>query len=265
MAKVEPSERILIRASMTCETGLHIGAEQDSTEIGGVEAPVVRDPLTLEPYVPGSSLKGSLRSNSERRAFVRKGMPTGFFNKRMSPRNAPDVFHHECNEPDCLPCRLFGASASREVGENRPARLIVRDAKMTNVSTFSNAGLDSISEVKNENTLDRITSAASPRKIERVPRGAQFLVELVYRADEPADLEVDLQEILTCLSVLADDYLGGSGSRGYGKVSFSDLSVERRPVVYYEGKVGDSEAMRGKWQTLKDAQASIKSLLGDGR
>lgn len=257
-------ERILLSATVTCETGLHIGTQQDSAEIGGMYSPVIRDPLTLEPYVPGSSLKGKLRSISERRAFVRKGLNPGFFNKKMSPGGSPDVRHHECDDRTCLPCRLFGTSTGSGVKANRPARLIVRDARMINAATFTGAGLELISEIKIENTLDRITSAASPRKIERVPRGAQFRMELIYRADEPAEVTEDLQELLTSLSALEDDYLGGNGSRGYGKVSFSGLTLERRPASYYAGQAQSVAVACGDGKTIEQARASMMAVIIGG-
>lgn len=224
--------RVLIRGEIECLTGLHIGVETKATEIGGMDAPVVRDPVTLEPYIPGSSLKGKMRSLMERREFVNSGCDIRFFNRSMQ---RDEVRQHQCDDPECKPCRIFGTAASGGQGRNRPARLIVRDCPLINADELKDVGTGLYTEAKMENTLDRITSAASPRTIERVVRGAKFSMELVYDVEDPERVTEDLKEVLACLRLLEDDYLGGSGSRGYGRIAINNVEVELRRPGYYLG------------------------------
>ena len=159
----------------TCKTGLHIGASKDNLDIGGLDAPVLRDPVTRAPYVPGSSLKGKLRSLLERR----RGM--------LTIRHSGQGHRHECTDPACPVCRLFGAAGGRD-GDNIPARLIVRDSLLTEAELELLSAIDTglqYTEWKFENALDRITAAANPRQLERVPAGARFTFELVYNVEAP--------------------------------------------------------------------------------
>jgi CRISPR-associated protein Csm3 len=59
--------KLKINSVLLVETGLHIGGGGENLDIGGLDKPVVRDPLTLQPYLPGSSIKGKLRAIFERR------------------------------------------------------------------------------------------------------------------------------------------------------------------------------------------------------
>ncbi|WP_297499767.1 type III-A CRISPR-associated RAMP protein Csm3, partial [Thermococcus sp.] len=54
--------KVVIRGRIKALTGLHIGSQRDVSEIGGIDNPVIKDPHTGLPYIPGSSLKGKLRS-----------------------------------------------------------------------------------------------------------------------------------------------------------------------------------------------------------
>ncbi len=258
--------RVVLTATLVCKTGLHIGAGGEAQEIGGLDMPVVRDPLTREPYVPGSSQRGKLRSLMERRQLTRlaeAGEPVGnFFNKNLASRGNPDVRHHECERSDCIPCRVFGTSRDLTAGvqNNRPGRLLVRDAPLLSDSRDLLADMPTgqYTEIKYENTLDRITSAAQPRQVERVPRGAQFAIEMVYTVEDEQQAREDLQELLICLRLLQDDYLGGGGARGYGQVEFKDLKLRWRPNGYYEGTAEektvpvDLEEARPAWDQLLD-------------
>jgi CRISPR-associated protein Csm3 len=58
--------KISIKSTLLVETGLHIGGGGETLDIGGVDKPVIRDPLSNQPYLPGSSLKGKMRSILER-------------------------------------------------------------------------------------------------------------------------------------------------------------------------------------------------------
>lgn len=225
--------KVVVTGRIECVTGLHVGAPRGSLDIGGLDAPVLRDPLTREPYLPGSSLKGKLRSLFERR----QGMT---YNRH----SGQGVYRHECAESACRVCRLFGATGGRD-GENLPARLIVRDALLTAESKERLENIDTglqYTELKFENALDRITAAANPRQIERVPAGTQFHFEMVYNVEAPRleETEEDLVHVLQAMSLLEDDYVGGHGSRGYGKIRFNLDELLGKKAEFY-GAATDAE------------------------
>jgi CRISPR-associated protein Csm3 len=232
--------KILIEGKIHCLTGLHIGGNQGVSEIGGVDLLVIRDAASREPYIPGSSLKGKLRSLLEKYHFAKGKLK---FNKKMIV-GGQSISHHECGESACAICRLFGASRSKDdvVKENLPASLYVRDAYLTEESKDKLLQLESayyLSEVKFENTLDRITCAANPRQIERVPRGTKFCFQMVYnlwQSKELTQLKEDMEELFTAFRLLNDDYLGGHGSRGYGHIEIKRLTLKWRGLGYYAGE-----------------------------
>jgi CRISPR-associated protein Csm3 len=224
--------KVVLSGNLRCLTGLHIGAQGNGGEIGGLDKPVVRDPLTREPYIPGSSLKGKLR------ALLERALNLGF----NHPEGSAPV-RHECTDRKCLVCRLMGA-AGRGQGlqlEPIPSRVIVRDLRLTPESVDALSELETgllYTEWKSENRLNRVTAAADPRHMERVPAGAIFSYELLYTV-ESADAEeiaVDLRHLFFALELLQDDALGGSGSRGYGKVAFEYQTIAGRKLGWYEGE-----------------------------
>ncbi|MDP9486134.1 MAG: type III-A CRISPR-associated RAMP protein Csm3 [Actinomycetota bacterium] len=225
--------KVVIEGELEVLTGLHVGSAAAGMQIGSVDAPVVRDPVTGRPYIPGSSLKGKLRSLLE----AAEGKP---YNRS----GGRDVRRHECDSREdalgCAVCRLFG-SIGRNGGDNQPARLAVSDLLLTEDSFALLEAIDTglmYTEWKFENTLDRVTSAAMPRQIERVPAGSVFALRLVCDdreegADPAGLLQEDLTNLSRALGLLEDDALGGHGSRGYGRVAFVNLRVSRRPVEQY--------------------------------
>ncbi len=267
--------KAVIEGTIVCRSGLRIGANADVMEIGGVDMPVVRDPVTEEPYLPGSSVRGKLRSLMERRRYTEllqssPSLAAHFFNRNIAPRGAPPVRHHECSRDDCLPCRIFGVSrggpeqsnaqeSADRVLDNRPGRLLVRDCWLLNRDELSVVASGLFTEIKYENSLDRITSAASPRQVERVPRGAKFSFKAVYTADSLEEARADLNEIMACLRLLEDDYLGGCGSRGCGEIAFEGLTLKWRTRGFYEG----TEDETAKPIDLALAQAEIDSVIAE--
>lgn len=211
-----------IKGQLEVKTGLHIGTGNDSIEIGGMDNPIIKDPVSFEPYIPGSSIKGKLRSLMELLLIPDKIAENG-----GKPCN--------CGSPDCPICRVFGAAIDRkksdEENKNRgPTRLIVRDARLSNDSRRAFSG-KSLTEEKSENSLNRITAEATPRPIERVVPGVQFEFEVGYRVFDDGDGgrkdEALLREVVIAgLTVLQNDYLGGGGSRGNGRIEFKDLQDE---------------------------------------
>lgn len=221
--------KVVVEGELVAITGLHVGSAAAGMQIGSVDSPVVRDPISNKPYIPGSSLKGKLRSLLE--------AAEGLDPNRSGGR---DVKRHECDDRsdalECSVCRLFG-STGRNGGKNHPARLAVADLLLTNESFEELKLIDTglmYTEWKFENTLDRITSAAMPRQIERVPASSAFNLRLIYDDRNDVDtVDEDMRNLSRALSLLEDDALGGHGSRGYGRVAFQEVHHSRRPVEKY--------------------------------
>lgn len=243
--------KITLFGTLECLTGLHIGASKENMEIGALDSPVVRDPLTLEPYIPGSSLKGKLR------ALLEKSHPELYPNRD----GGSGISRHECAGWDggkshnknyqadltypgavsCPVCRLFGSTGGGD-GDNFPARLKVRDLALTEESKARLREIDTgllFTEWKFENGIDRVTSAANPRNLERVPKGAEFCFSIVYDVEDKDSLSADLQNLQLAIQLLHDDSLGGHGSRGYGQVHLKFTHIEARKLEFY---LGDSSA-----------------------
>ncbi len=201
--------KIEITGILEVVTGLHIGGSSAFAAIGAVDSPVIKDQKTGDPVIPGSSLKGKMRS------LLAKKYNEAFASK-------PD------QDAKCI-ASLFGTAAN---GRPRPGRLLFTDMYLTeeNKKELSRYNISHPVEVKFENSINRSTAVANPRQIERVIRGAEFGMNLVY---ETSDAENAEEQILKDFKLLCDglrmmkyDYLGGSGSRGYGKVNFKDLYAE---------------------------------------
>ena len=208
---------IRLKGTITAKTGLRIGAERGELEIGGIDNPVVRNPLTGEPYIPGSSIKGKMRSLMEWAFSLVSAEADG---KRSA---------HQCEEVNCPVCRVFGSAANRQLPERGPTRLIVRDAHLTPESRDALLKMSQergllFTEAKQEVFVPRLGGEANPRTTERVPAGAEFEFELVYRVYDTGDggrtdeayFEKVVKEALRLLEL---DALGGHTSRGYGKVA----------------------------------------------
>ena len=224
--------RIIVKMNIIALTGLHIGGSSAGMEIGGVDNPVIRDPLNNQPYIPGSSLRGKMRSQLEKALGLEMGGPIGEVNIHI----CKDVNSYK-KDNGCPVCHIFGVPGNFDEAE--PTRLVVRDVLMNSESAekLRNSYTDlDFTEVKYEVTIDRITSAASPRNIERVPAGAVFGPgELVYSIYCKEDIN-RFKYVLQCLQLVEDDYLGGSGSRGSGKVEFDIKQVYARVMPDYAAR-----------------------------
>jgi len=185
---------------------MHIGGSSAFSAIGSVDSIVIRDSLTGEPIIPGSSLKGKMRT------LLAKAIKNHYITQ-------------ECkDDPEELK-RLFGSSGNKHLEEYpKAARLQFADAFLLNSDMLKKAY--GMTEIKFENVINRITSIAMPRQIERVVRGAEFGIRMVYDIEEPDEVEEDFENIAKGLKLISMDYLGGHGSRGYGKVKFSDFELE---------------------------------------
>ena len=199
--------KIKITGIIEIKTGIHIGGDDSFSAIGAIDSPVVRDPLTRLPIIPGSTLKGKMRSLLAR-------------DKGTVPAAGTKGFEGDCFEL----LRLFGSSSKESDAAGtgmQMSRLQFSDCFLKNKEE-----LPQIFENKFENTIDRLTSIANPRQIERVVRGAQFGMEIIYNVEDAEQIEEDFANIRAGLSLIENDYLGGGGSRGNGRVTFGDLRAE---------------------------------------
>ena len=196
--------KLSITGTITSITGLHIGGSSGFSAIGAIDSSVIRDVRTDLPMIPGSSLKGKMRS------LLSRHYSGGALLKSFS-------------DDDIRVRRLFGYME----GSNKahPARLAVSDLFLTNGGTLKEMGVP-YTEVKSENTINRLTAVANPRQIERAVAGAEYGLDMIYTADNAEELLEDFETIRDGLILLTYDYLGGSGSRGYGRIRFSNLSVD---------------------------------------
>jgi CRISPR-associated protein Csm3 len=204
-------KKIKVTTSLELITGLHIGGSSDNVEIGGIDNPVVKIATKdSQPYIPGSSIKGKMRCLLEQIA----GSTTVGGNQEIN--------------------NLFGYSET-----NQPSKLIVRDAYLKKESADELRRCDNLdmpyTEAKWENVINRLKGTAEhPRQTERIPAGVFFNVEFIiniwnYTDEEKKggkkdDIENELIVLLNKgIKAIENDYLGGSGSRGYGQIKFGEL------------------------------------------
>jgi CRISPR-associated protein Csm3 len=243
--------KLILEGELHCETGLHVGAGKGSLEIGGSDNPVIKDAFG-RPYVPGSSLRGKLRSLLEHA----HGLTTPAELVYLSKRKGQEVRIHQSDRPDDEICLLFGRNPGRmervsgdpiETSAATPARLAVYDAPLDpeSITPQMRENLDDeLTEVKSENAIDRITSQANPRTLERVPAGARFLVRMAMDVlcEEDAPL---FALVVEGMRLLEDDALGGGGSRGSGRVRFANVRLVWRSRGYYAGASPEKELVAG--------------------
>jgi CRISPR-associated protein Csm3 len=263
---------------MTCETGLLIGGN-DSFGIGGIDKAMIRQSFNgNSPYIPGSSLKGKMRHLLEQSLgkIISSDVHSCDPNKGEDPGN-------------CEVCRIFGSGKTENA--QGLTRLIVRDAKLiiaqSDAPAHAQSGLKdyvdrvaefqrqhgSYIEIKTENYIDRKTGAAvAPRRFERVPAGMKFAIDLVYRIfDQQQDgaggqaENKDLaffRHVADALDLVRWEYVGASGSRGYGRVNFSDLRLTFTDALSREEKCSadiEAEGLR-EWSPKDDLANAIKAL-----
>jgi CRISPR-associated protein Csm3 len=270
MVEISLDGKIVITGKIMTETGLSIGGATVGLDIGGTDNPVIKN-AEGKPYIPGSSLKGKMRSLLEKA----NGLATDDKRIWVVPN---EISIHMCNEPECVVCNIFGRTtrekpysspgggAIKIEKENvTPTRLIVRDAVLSEDSVKKLRGLKTdleFTEVKWENVIDRITSAANPRQMERVPEGAKFKFGMIYNVFTESD-KSNLREVFKALELVEHDYLGGSGSRGYGKVKFEDVNVYWNSKADYENGDVDIETktpINGKYKTPASIVKNFKAI-----
>jgi len=242
--------KIFITGTIEAMTGLHIGGSKSSLDIGGVYLNVIKSPQGV-PFIPGSSLKGKLRSMLARTEGSEAVNRSGEDNKNA--KVADEDFNY-LNQ-------MFGLSGDDKNDKGEVTRVIVRDAQLDTdgfIKSFADAQSDmdyEYSVVKWENTIDRRKGTAKhPRQLERVPAGAMFNFEIVYdlyddaqepyRENKDKNERVDFRKtvekhawaLLVAMQLLQDDYLGGQGSRGYGKIRFAEVNISQKNINPETGK-----------------------------
>lgn len=186
-------------------TGLHIGGGSQFAAIGAVDSVVIKDIQDDLPMIPGSSLKGKLRS---------------LLSKQLSDGNLPK----EHNQDDDRIKRLFGHAESKNP---KTSRIYFSDIFMSEESReeLENSDMDA-TEIKFENTITRSTGVANPRQIERAIKGIKYNMSLIYNIENESEIEEDFKLLKMAFKLLQYDYLGANGSRGYGRVDIKDLDVK---------------------------------------
>ena len=212
--------KLIIKGKIQVKTGMHIGGSSDFSAIGAVDGVVIKDTISKLPIIPVSTLKGKMR----------------YLLARVYSET-PEL--QDMNKEVEGIKRLFGTSV--DAGDYLESRLQFFDMLMTSESRDTIVNMEPdlyVTEIKFENTINRITSVANPRQIERVPAGAEFDFKLVYNIEDMGDLEEDLNNIKTAINLVEDDYIGGHGTRGYGRLEFKDLDYEIKSYnIFDEDKV----------------------------
>lgn len=257
--------KYLIEADLRLTTALHIGGTEEGLEIGGMDNPVIKDPMTGIPFIPGSSLKGKMRSLLE----WAHGLVIPEEEKKDAWIAGP------AKDPKSDVCIVFGIAAEAHKGEKLPGptRLIVEDAYPKNSTDeydqkaewekYMGEGI--FTEIKTENTIDRLTSAATnPRPVERVPVNSIFKTRFIFDVYEEADF-YRLKVLFEGMTLLEDSTLGGGGSRGSGRVKFENINIEARHKGYYLGTeekgLRDVNKKIEEWKSARDFVADFDQIL----
>ena len=203
--------KLKITGEIEVLSGMHIGGANTFSAIGSIDSEVIKDPKTGLPMIPGSSLKGKMRALLAR---VYNQKPV-----EKADEDAEKIVN------------LFGCGASSKDGKAILSKVIFTDA-ILDANSLVKADLGIGTEIKFENTINRLTAVANPRQIERVIRGSVFPLELIYEVtnsleDYESQVNEDLELLGLGFKLLEYDYLGGNGTRGYGKVKFHNLKLEQ--------------------------------------
>ena len=231
--------KFIIIGKIKVLTGLHIGTSGDFSAIGAVDNIVIRDTVTNKPIIPGSSLKGKMRYLLSRTKY-----------NDNSTLTMPNI-KEECDKKYDEIKRLFGSS-------EKPitlSRLQFCDMLLREKDYGRDVEFDlPYTEIKYENTIDSVTCVANPRQQERVPAGSEFDFRLIYNIENTENMEeevkCDFENILLMFELLEDDYLGGHGTRGYGRVKFEDLKLIEK--VYIKENEDDIEYLKSEIKNVKD-------------
>lgn len=214
----------IISGYIVLKSGLHIGGSKDTMQIGGIDSPVIRNPLTNMPYIPGSSLKGKIRFLLEHYMdLVTDGNIPVERNGEIH-RTAVIFGHLKHNEYNTKPTRVI-------FSDSNVAGIIGEDGNIDR-DALQNPNLE-LSETKTEISINRLTGTAQRgglRIMERIPAGVVFDLSITLKCYDEEEDKDDLDIILKGLKLLTNDALGGSGSRGSGKIEFRDLKVNDKEI-----------------------------------
>lgn len=274
--------KVILRGHLITKTGLHIGGSKSSLTIGGIDNNIIKTAMG-QPYIPGSSLKGKLRSLLARKEgslfFSERDRlnEVEAIKKKQAANTESKIIQNYLSRLEIAKTDdsegleylmdLFGFSADAEEEEViRHTRLIVRDALLVNAG--NEIFKDGFTHAKWENVINRRTGTAEhPRQMERVPVGAKFQMELVYNLyddvlDEEGRLFSHLHHILMGLKFLEDDFIGGSGSRGYGQVAVKiDLaSTCVKEIKDFSYQETDWELGENKTDALKSFRKALENF-----
>lgn len=211
-------KHIIISGEIKVLSGLRIGGSKDQMEIGGIDNNIIRHPITNHPYIPGSSLKGKMRSLLE---------------YRYSP-----IEKDPCRCGKCLVCEYFGSLGQTKA----PTRVLVRDANLTeeSLSYLQEKQVElgiNFAEIKTENSIERNSGRAkAPRQQERVPAGTSFDFSISIRKFDMDDEKKLTDFVVEGMQLLEKDYLGSSGGRGYGQIQFVNVKIDDKLDGRFEEK-----------------------------
>lgn len=219
-----------LEGTITLRSGLHIGSGNMEMHIGGTDSPVIKHPHTLEPYIPGSSLKGKVRSLLEMASGLMIHTDGGVIStKTLGKSSLSDEEKNRAKEI----IKIFG-SGGDDKGEEAglgPTRVSFNDCYLNEAwKKQAQANRWQLTEVKSENSINRIRGTAeNPRFIERVPEGTRFGFRVTFKILDDSDERL-FDTLLEGLKLLELDALGGSGSRGYGRIEFEfkDEAMQQR-------------------------------------
>lgn len=200
-------KKTVYKVILTIESGLHIGSGNDKMQIGGIDSPVIKDPVTNLPYIPGSSLKGKFRSLLETEGNYEGGEK----NKTLNTLFGNNTAYLKDLKDD-------------EKKKLTPTRFIFRDLFLAKDHKEEYEQGLRFNETKGEVKISRSTGTADkmgPRFIERVPPWTEFEGTILVREFDGDNGEDFKKILLKAAELLKNDYLGGSGSRGYGAVTIT--------------------------------------------
>jgi len=263
-------------------TGLRIGGSKENFEIGGLDNPVIKVVTEVPdydgkghtlpegaPYIPGSSIKGKMRSLLEWvEGRVAERIENALKNKKKLEEQLKEA-GQPCACGRCVICKIFGTGEAKTL-ENIPVneqpgppRLKVFDAYPTyeTLERLKDAlGEGIFTEIKTENQINRLTSRANPRKIERVPAGTEFEGIMVFDFYKEEDKEL-LKTVFQGMKRIEDNFLGGYGSRGSGKVKFREIKLTWKPKEFYKGEE-DKKKELGEVESVEDVIKKLGEILG---
>ncbi|RZD17170.1 MAG: type III-A CRISPR-associated RAMP protein Csm3 [Candidatus Acididesulfobacter guangdongensis] len=230
-------------------SGLHIGAGNDEIHIGGIDNPVIKNPLNDEPYIPGSSLKGKIRTLLE--------WYLGTFGINNKGEGTPHFVKEGDGDEITL---IFGNGSAEQNYHGGPTRVSFNDCPLSKESLKKMIEKNALTEEKIEVSINRLSGTASksgPRNIERVPAGAEFDFSLSYLVFNDIDKQ-NFKYLILGLKLLELTALGGSGSRGYGKIKFefeNNVSIENFTTKLESDDNGSNVYIL---KDLKDIEQEIK-------